>query len=288
MLTFIAQKRRVFVNFLKSNYGRDLPDIERRDWGKKRILAPLYFGRKQVWSNSALLSKLSSVTRKRNFHPPKFLCGYFTAFHGCFPNSNTLKNVQNYFELSRFFGGQTGVMSHSFAAEPTWHIANDFFRRKVNIFNTTTTNSPKADGLNAMQSWVICCIFFVFGALFEYAIILLQMKIKTFRKVAASMQKDETCAMDVAVLIAFPVVFLIFNIVYWAAFHFWFRSFYFIHLESLIFWPLRLSYLHYHLRNDVTRSHKSTNINSYTSLCYTTFTFYIHVSIRIILIVLCQ
>ena len=29
------------------------------------------------------------------------------------------------------------------------------------------------------------------------------------------MQKDETCAMDVAVLIAFPVVFLIFNIVYW-------------------------------------------------------------------------
>ena len=47
---------------------------------------------------------------------------------------------------------------------------------QVNIFNTTTTNSPKADGLNAMQSWVICCIFFVFGALFEYAIILLQVK----------------------------------------------------------------------------------------------------------------
>lgn len=93
------------------------------------------------------------------------------------------------------------------------------FPFQVNIFNTTTTNSPKADGLNAMQSWVICCIFFVFGALFEYAIILLQMKIKTFRKLAASMQKDETCAMDVAVLIAFPIVFLIFNIVYWAAFH---------------------------------------------------------------------
>lgn len=95
------------------------------------------------------------------------------------------------------------------------------FPFQVNIFNTTTTNSPKADGLNAMQSWVICCIFFVFGALFEYAIILLQMKIKTFRKLAASMQKDETCAMDVAVLIAFPIVFLIFNIVYWAAFHLW-------------------------------------------------------------------
>ena len=101
-------------------------------------------------------------------------------------------------------------------------IFNEFLLLfQVNIFNTTTTNSPKADGLNAMQSWVICCIFFVFGALFEYAIILLQMKIKTFRKLAASMQKDETCAMDVAVLIAFPVVFLIFNIVYWAAFHLW-------------------------------------------------------------------
>ena len=91
---------------------------------------------------------------------------------------------------------------------------------QVNIFNTTTTNSPKADGLNAMQSWVICCIFFVFGALFEYAIILLQMKIKTFRKLTTPMQKDETCKMDVAVLIAFPIIFLIFNVVYWAAFHF--------------------------------------------------------------------
>ncbi len=56
-------------------------------------------------------------------------------------------------------------------------ILRILFRFQVNIFNTTTTNSPKADGLNAMQSWVICCIFFVFGALFEYAIILLQMKV---------------------------------------------------------------------------------------------------------------
>ena len=96
---------------------------------------------------------------------------------------------------------------------------SSFLFFQVNIFNTTTTNSPKADGLNAMQSWVICCIFFVFGALFEYAIILLQMKVKTFRKLATPLQKDETCKMDMAVLIAFPIVFLIFNIAYWAAFH---------------------------------------------------------------------
>ena len=47
----------------------------------------------------------------------------------------------------------------------------------------------------------------------------LQMKIKTFRKAAPSMEKDETCKMDVAVLIAFPIIFLIFNIVYWLAFN---------------------------------------------------------------------
>ena len=33
----------------------------------------------------------------------------------------------------------------------------------VNIFNAITTNSPKADGLNALQAWVIACIFFIFG-----------------------------------------------------------------------------------------------------------------------------
>ena len=45
-----------------------------------------------------------------------------------------------------------------------------------------------------------------------------QMKIKPFRKVPTSMEKDETCKMDVAVLIAFPCIFLLFNIVYWLAF----------------------------------------------------------------------
>ena len=37
----------------------------------------------------------------------------------------------------------------------------------VNIFNAITTNSPKADGLNALQAWVIACIFFIFGELNE-------------------------------------------------------------------------------------------------------------------------
>ena len=34
----------------------------------------------------------------------------------------------------------------------------------VNIFNTITTNIPKAEGLTAIEAWVIVCVLFVFGA----------------------------------------------------------------------------------------------------------------------------
>merc|ERR1719154_736036 len=42
----------------------------------------------------------------------------------------------------------------------------------VNIFNTITTNTPKAEGLTAIETWMLACIIFVFGALIEYATIL--------------------------------------------------------------------------------------------------------------------
>ena len=35
----------------------------------------------------------------------------------------------------------------------------------VNIFNTVTTNTPKAEGLTAIESWMLSCLLFVFGAL---------------------------------------------------------------------------------------------------------------------------
>ena len=35
----------------------------------------------------------------------------------------------------------------------------------VNIFNSITTNIPKAEGLTAIEAWVIVCVLFVFGAL---------------------------------------------------------------------------------------------------------------------------
>jgi len=54
----------------------------------------------------------------------------------------------------------------------------------VNIFNTITTNIPKAEGLTAIEAWVMVCVLFVFGALVEYAGILLQMKMRVSTKKA--------------------------------------------------------------------------------------------------------
>ena len=42
----------------------------------------------------------------------------------------------------------------------------------VNIFNYVTANSPKAEGLTAVETWVVSCIIHVFGVLAEYALIL--------------------------------------------------------------------------------------------------------------------
>lgn len=42
----------------------------------------------------------------------------------------------------------------------------------INIFNNITTNSPKAEGLTAIEIWMLACILFVFGTLIEYAVIL--------------------------------------------------------------------------------------------------------------------
>jgi len=42
----------------------------------------------------------------------------------------------------------------------------------VNIFNSVTGNAPKAEGLTAVETWVVSCIIHVFGVLAEYALIL--------------------------------------------------------------------------------------------------------------------
>ena len=50
----------------------------------------------------------------------------------------------------------------------------------VNIFNAITTNSPKADGLNALQAWVIACIFFVFGEALSHFLLTISMRDVTY------------------------------------------------------------------------------------------------------------
>merc|ERR1719150_2779917 len=42
----------------------------------------------------------------------------------------------------------------------------------TNIFNTITNISPNVEGMTAISSWMIACMFFVFLALLEYAAIL--------------------------------------------------------------------------------------------------------------------
>ena len=42
----------------------------------------------------------------------------------------------------------------------------------INIFNTITNISPNTEGMTAIASWMIACMFFVFGALLAYATIL--------------------------------------------------------------------------------------------------------------------
>ena len=39
----------------------------------------------------------------------------------------------------------------------------------TNIFNTITNISPNVEGMTAISSWMIACMFFVFGALLGYA-----------------------------------------------------------------------------------------------------------------------
>jgi len=48
----------------------------------------------------------------------------------------------------------------------------------INIFNNVNTNSPKAEGLTAIEIWMLACILFVFGALIEYALILFSKQVK--------------------------------------------------------------------------------------------------------------
>ena len=51
----------------------------------------------------------------------------------------------------------------------------------TNIFNTINNLSPNVEGMNAMASWMIACMFFVFGALVGYGSILYFLLVSTIQ-----------------------------------------------------------------------------------------------------------
>ena len=109
----------------------------------------------------------------------------------------------------------------------------------INIFNNVKGNAPVPTSLNAVDLYLIICIFIVFLALLEYAIVLFKEKYKTeidatnpgissiqavMSSTKKSMEKYKMTAwpeqtsirnkLDTISLIIFPIVFIIFNIVY--------------------------------------------------------------------------
>ncbi len=136
----------------------------------------------------------------------------------------------------------------------------------INIFNTITNVSPNVEGMTAISSWMIACIFFVFGALLGYAgllyflLVLTQLRprynalmvtkffclqrkkkvsivkkrqnhftvhakecmlhpsseaVKKREELASLDQSEMLTNIDTYFLYFFPVMFTVFNVIYW-------------------------------------------------------------------------
>ena len=84
---------------------------------------------------------------------------------------------------------------------------------------------------------MIACIIFVFGALLEYTVILLKLKLKKVRSPQSGngsvknlqarserlsgRRPDLYSHTDLLFLCLFPILFLIFNLLYWTAVYWW-------------------------------------------------------------------
>ena len=88
-------------------------------------------------------------------------------------------------------------------------------------------SSPNVEGMTAIAGWMIVCMIFVFGALLGYAWLLWKkkkscLKRKRSKKLSDADGKAKTkkkeeyqSKVDDIFLVAFPFLFLVFNVIYW-------------------------------------------------------------------------
>lgn len=87
----------------------------------------------------------------------------------------------------------------------------------INLLTTITTTMPKADGLTAIEVWLLTCSLFLAGAMAECGAILLQQLLgqgddgKNIQLTQQLLRLDKMC------LLIFPGLFLLFNLIYWPA-----------------------------------------------------------------------
>ena len=136
---------------------------------------------------------------------------------------NHMKYLLNYFLPSGLF---VVVSWSSFLIPPEivpgrMTLLVTLFLVLINIFNNITTQSPNTDTMTSVSAWMLSCIMFVFGALAAYAVLLFFKYIKVKKgQIGPSMTPNTTennlRIFDLFCLFAFPTLFLVFNLFFWA------------------------------------------------------------------------
>ena len=103
----------------------------------------------------------------------------------------------------------------------------------VSMFLSVVTEAPKASFVTAKEIWMMVCMLFVFLAIAEYGTILVLPKKSAKKKLNPDVEKKmdektdkkkkkknkknkEKHFLDKIAIVVLPVLFFLFNIVYWA------------------------------------------------------------------------
>ena len=84
----------------------------------------------------------------------------------------------------------------------------------TNIYSSADNLSPVSISTNMLALWLIVCIFFVYGALAAYAIILLA-RYKLQSEKYVTYYSKWLRVFDLSLLTIFPILFGLFNFMYW-------------------------------------------------------------------------